>query len=229
MGHRFSYATAPRLLPDGGTVLILGSGPSLTQADVDYARARVDLTIAVNDSYKLIPDADVLFAADDRWWKWHDGAREPHTYNAWPFPAFVGRYRFAVSRVDAWPEIAVLKRGKHTGLATEPDTLNLGANSVYMAVNLAVHFGATRAMLLGVDMQRGKKFTNGAWRASCHFFGRHQDLSEPPYAICLERFETLVEPLRRIGFELVNCTPGSALQCFPMRPLHEALPMAEAG
>lgn len=228
MGHRFAYATVPRFLPDGGTALILGSGPSLTQADVDYARARVDLTIAVNDSYQLAPDADVLYAADDRWWKWHDGAQRAHVYSNRQFPAFTGRVKFAVSRVP-YPDVSVLKRGRPTGLSTAPDTLNLGSNGVYQAINFAVHAGATSGILLGVDMQRGRRVSNGVARPSCHFFGRHQDLSEPPYAICLEQFATLVDPLQRMGFALVNCTPGSALQCFPMRPLREQLPMAVAG
>src|SRR5688572_23691575 len=71
---------APRLLPDGGTVLITGSGPSLTQADVTYARKHVTLTIAVNDSYIYAPDAEILYAGDEGWWKWHQYCRAPHIY-----------------------------------------------------------------------------------------------------------------------------------------------------
>lgn len=231
MGQRLTSATAPRLLPDGGTVLILGSGPSLTQADVDYARARVDLTIAINDSYVFAPDADVLWAADDKWLvKWHQGCLTAHEHNFKRYPAFTGRWKFCLSPTP-YPDVLVLKRGPLTGLCTTPDRVALGGNGCHQSINLAVHLGATRILLLGVDMQSGKVFRDGAWRVSDHFawMGRHADDSKPPYAEAISYLATLVQPLTQLGIEVINCTPQSAVRCFPMRPLHDTLPMAVAG
>lgn len=222
---------APRLLPDGGTVLILGSGPSLTQADVTYARRHVALTIAVNDSYLYAPDADVLYAGDEQWWRHHQYCRAPHIYQGRKYPAFTGLLRCAVSALGASFDADVLKfgQGPQMGLSLDPTKLATGKNGCYQALNLAVHLGGTGAVLLGVDMQDGKIYRDGAWRPSDHFFGRHIDDSKPPYALCRQRFATLVQPLADIGFTVVNCTPGSALTCFPMQPLQERYPEAATG
>jgi len=143
--------SAPRLLPQGGTVLITGSGPSLTQADVTYARRHVVLTIAVNDSYLFAPDADVLYACDGGWWRNHQGCRTEHIYQGRRFPAFTGRLKCALTGLGSVtdPDVLRLRQGSPTGLSSDPTRLATGKNSVYQAINLAVHMGATGAVLLG--------------------------------------------------------------------------------
>jgi hypothetical protein len=209
------FATVPRLLPDGGTVLVLGSGPSLTQADVTLARAHVQATIAVNDSYKLAPDADVLYAADTRWWGWHKGVQGVHTVGSVKYPAFTGGRRYCLGTVP-YPDVQVLRRGPSTGLTLDPGRVALGLNGAYQAINVAVHLGARRVLLLGVDMKGG------------HFFGHHPNHSGPPFSMCLERFATLVQPLAAAGVEVINCTPGTALKVFPRVALDEALGLVQA-
>ena len=210
MKRQIEYATVPRLLPDGGTVLVMGSGPSLTKADVDLARAHVHATIAVNDSYKLAPDADVLYAADTRWWGWHKGAEAHVTGSGVKYPAFVGTLKYCLGQTP-YRDVLLLKRGPQTGLTLDPGRVALGLNGTYQSINVAVHLGATRVILLGVDMKGG------------HFFGRHPNNSGPPFSMCLERFKTLVEPLKAAGVEVVNCTPDTALKVFPRMSLIEAL------
>src|SRR5690349_852168 len=56
-------------LYQGGTVLCVASGPSLTQEDIDHCRPHVDATIVVNASFRLAPWATVLYAADREWWR----------------------------------------------------------------------------------------------------------------------------------------------------------------
>jgi len=90
----------------------------------------------------------------------------------------------------------------------------LGRNGVYQAINLAIHFGATRILLLGVDMQG---------QIGSHDFGRHPDNSGPPYAACLERFATMVKPLKAAGVDVINCTRSTALKVFPCVRLEDAL------
>jgi hypothetical protein len=205
------YATVPKLLPDGGTVLVMGSGPSLNKADVAFARERVDAVIAVNDSYKLCPDADVLYAADTRWWGWHKGAADVHTVGSVKYPAFIGKIKYCLGQTPWYPSVQILKRGPQTGLTLDPTRVALGLNGVYQSINVAVHLGATRVLLLGVDMKGG------------HFFGHHPNNSGPPFSMCLNRFETLVAPLKAAGVDVVNCTPGTALKAFPRVPLADVL------
>lgn len=209
------YATVPRILPKGGTVLVLGSGPSLSRADVEMASARVDAVIAVNDTYKFAPDATALYAADAHWWGWHQGAQEHTSERKVYYPAFTGRFKYCL-KATSYPDVLVLKKGPETGLSLDPASVALGRNSVYQAINVGVHFGGTRILLLGVDM----KNDHGA-----HFFGRHPNNTEAPYAVCIQRFATMGEPLKAIGVEVINCTRDTALKVFPRVPLEDVLPM----
>lgn len=192
--------TVPRLWPES-TVVCLGTGPSLTPADVDFCRERARV-IAVNDAYTIAPWADCLYAADGKWWKWHKGA-----------PGFVGM-KYSIEPHDAHKASAVmLKNLGRPGLSLDPAGLCLGttANSGYQAINLAVHFGARRILLLGYDM-RGS-----------HFFGVHPDNSLPRFERVVPGFQTLVAPLAALGVTVINCTPRSALTCFPRAALRDAL------
>lgn len=196
----------PRLWP-GGTVACLATGPSLTQADVDLVTARVDGVIAVNDAVRLAPRADILYACDGRWWKWHDGV-----------PTFTG-LKFALkSDARHWEShgVQVLKDGGLEGLDLRPGYIRRGHNSGFQAINVAVHAGAARILLLGYDMRGG------------HFFGRHPDNSAPQFAACLPLFQTLVAPLAAAGVEVINCTRKTAITCFRRAPLEQAVRKAVA-
>jgi len=196
--------SVPKFWPNS-TIVCIGSGPSLTPADVGavHGRARV---IAVNDAYRLAPWADVLYAADAQWWTWHAGV-----------PTFHGpKYSVSSSIPVTWPDVQILQNTGPLGLECAPTGLRTGYNSGYQAINLAVHFGAARILLLGYDMQPA---ANG----QTHFFGDHPDHSLSPYGVMRLAFESIVQPLKEACVEAINCTPGSALTCFPCRRLDEAL------
>jgi hypothetical protein len=89
--------------------------------------------------------------------------------------------------------------------------LRTGSNSGYQAINLAVHLGAARIILLGYDMK------------GTHFFGKHRDGSVPPFQACLRLFPTLVKPLAALGIPVINATRSTALTTFPCLPLDLAL------
>lgn len=188
---------APRLWP-GSTIVCIGTGPSLTLADVEACRDRARV-IAVNNAYTMAPWADVLYAADNKFWGWKKGA-----------PEFAGLKYTIDSPAYHYPVVMLENTGDY-GLEQQPTGLRTGYNSGYQAINLAVHFGAARILLLGYDMH------------GTHYFGDHPDRTVPPFAACLAAFPTLVDPLKAAGVEILNCTPGSAIPCFPTVPLAEAL------
>lgn len=195
-------AVVPKIVASG-LAIILGGGPSLTQADVDLCRGK-GLVIAINDAYRLAPWADVLYAADAKWWAWHKGV-----------PDFRG-LKFSLQPDAAqWPGVTVLTNTGEQGLELNPGGLRTGRNSGYQAINLAVHLGATRLVLLGYDMQ----LTGG----KAHWFGEHPDRQHSPYATFLERFTHIVEPLAAVGVEVVNSSRETALTLFPRVPLEDAL------
>ncbi len=192
--------TVPRLWPNS-TVVCIASGPSLTSDDVSLVRDKAK-TIVVNSSYQMAPWADCLYAADARWWKSHHGA-----------PEFHGLKYALEANAAKWPGVTVLKYGGERGLSSDPTSLKSGRNSGYQAIGLAVHFGASRIVLLGYDMQRGPKGEE-------HWHANHQEHRRSDYPNFLRFFDGLVEPLKARGIQIVNCTRRTALTCFDRQPLH---------
>jgi hypothetical protein len=185
------------------TFVLIGGGPSLTPADVDAVRGHAR-AIAINDAYKLAPWAFCLYAADKKWIDWHDGV-----------PSFRGsKYSIESSDTTTRPGWTVLRNTGFLGLETDPKGLRAGFNSGYQAINLAVHFGAKRIVLLGYDMAPNHG-------GPSHWFGEHPDKVPSPYPQMREAFESLVEPLEANGVEVVNCSRRTALTAFPCRSLED--------
>ena len=197
----------------GTTCYILGCGYSLASTPTKLLSGRH--VIAVNDSYIRYPSANVLYFCDGQKW-WNDNCEEVREH-------FRGHYIVTSHRDSPPPKIpgvCVLRLTEKTGLETDPGMLRHGANSGYQAINLAFHFGARRIVLLGMDMHA----TNGY----SHWRRRNREPSPHSFHQILQRhmlpnFPSLVTPLQEAGVEVLNCTPGSALQCWPMRDLHEVL------
>lgn len=61
--------TEPEPLWAGRTVVCMASGPSLTPEDVGLVRGFT--RVVSNDTWRLAPDADALYAADIAWWQVH--------------------------------------------------------------------------------------------------------------------------------------------------------------
>lgn len=205
----------PRLWPES-TIACLGAGPSLTREDVDRLRGVVRV-IAVNTSYQLAPWADALYACDEVWW-----FRETHRPGIDTFGGLkysVDEFLIAARRRHHPPPrrppgVEVLDNTGDTGIETQPTGLRTGRNSGYQAVNLAVHLGARRILLLGYDMKTSKDGRH-------HWHNDYRSTSA--YDHFCQSFETTVEPLRTLGIEVLNCTRDTALRCFPRVPLESAL------
>jgi hypothetical protein len=165
--------------------------------------------IAINNAWKLRPDADVLYFCDAAWWRKH--GQEVKS-------GFRGGYRITISDARD-PALKRLRNSGRTGLETKPDGLRHGTNSGYQAINLAYHFGARRIALLGYDMRIEEGRT--------HWHAGHG--AEPAVVrhrlekVMLPQFKALVAPLAAAGVEVLNATPGSALTCWPYRSLEEIL------
>lgn len=196
--------TVPRLWPDS-TIVCIASGPSLTQEDVDYVRGKAHV-IVVNDNYKKAPWADVLYACDAKWWRWH------HKHVA----SFPGMKYALQQAAGQYPGVQVLKIAGHDGIERVPTGLRTGKNSGYQAMNLAYHFGANRIILLGYDMQRTDNKE--------HWFGDHPNKGQSPYQAFVKRFEKAAPEWHKLGVEVLNCTRSTALTCFPRMSIQAALP-----
>ena len=181
-------------------------------------------TITVNDAWRMLPWADVLYAVDNRWWRTHKGCPEfqgekwsTHTpgkdspNNKEKMAADYGIKCTLGNRIE-----------KGEGFSFDPTTLAYGDNSGFQAVNLALLFGCTTIVLIGFDMRApGGKF---------HFFGDHPpgigQSSSPPYHRWLEFFEGAVSSVPD-DVRIINATPDSALRCFEMMDPTHALSLLD--
>jgi hypothetical protein len=208
------------LLWPGRTVVCLASGPSLTAADVQFVCGRAPV-IAINAAIQVAPWADVFYS----------GARDYWTPAAVASRRAAGFHGLSVrlalnqgmgphqERPGILPDGSiVLGNTGDEGLELQPIGLRTFKNSGGAAINLAVHFGARRVVLLGYDMapdRHGRHhFTAAAGQAERHF---------SPYPAFRTYLGTMVGPLRAAGVDVLNCSRSTTLEHFRRVPL-EAVP-----
>lgn len=161
----------------------------------------------LNDSFQLMPDADVLYFCDLKWWN----SRREQIKRIW-------KGRYIISLDNQLAGVWALHKTGQIGLELNPGGLRTGANSGYQAINLAVHFGVKRIVLLGYDMK-----VSGSWM---HWNIRPERTTPIKQQTTLDSFNSyfphLKEPLEALGVEVVNATPDSALTVWPKVPLEKA-------
>lgn len=177
--------------------VVLATGESMSQELADYVRARRDAgackAIAVCNAYELAPWADALVCNDRKWWDYHKAARK-----------FAGR-KFSYQHVSGVQRIPFESR--YIG----------GHNSGLQACRVAKYLGASRILLLGVDMH------------GTHYFGKHPEQDEKGRKLLRntspKKFEAHIKQFDkwRGPPEIVNCTPGSALKRFPFSDIRTEL------
>lgn len=84
-------------------------------------------------------------------------------------------------------------------------------NSGLLGIMVAIKLGAKRVVLLGFDM-------HGA-----HYFGQHVAPLKNTTAMRFEQFKRQFAAYRPLGVEIINCTPGSELTCYPRGKLESYL------
>lgn len=199
----------------GSTVVLLAGGQSLTVAQCDAVSqwrgaGPMRRCIAINTTYQRALWADVLYACDLEWWELY-----ANKVGIGEWPRFDGDRWTQDERAAKRFGIRYVKSQAAPGLGRRPGLIHQGGNGGYQAMNLAYQAGASRLVLLGFDMHGG------------HWHGQHpRPLSNPPpylFATWLKAFIQLATDLQEEGVQVVNCTPGTALHCFPKADLEEAL------
>lgn len=182
------------------TAIILASGPSLTQEQIAAARASGHFTLVVNRTYEAMPDASAMYSGDFLFWKVYIAdIRKTFKGKLWTQDATAAQ-RWQINRV---------RGANRDGLGL--DMIHLNGNSGFQAINLAYLWGYTRIVLLGFDMKFGPKGE------------RHYHVDHPAPMVQSQTFHEwlhksvqLARGLREEGIDVVNCTPDSALKCFPL-------------
>lgn len=202
----------PRLCEDG-TIVCVATGPSLTVEDVRYCRDKAPMVV-VNDAHRMAPWADVLYSSDRYWWTHYRGVPEfsglKATIEFSPGRAALDLQRFV-------PEMHFLRNTGHDGIETAPDGIRTcRQNSGGAAVNLALHLGAKRIVLLGYDCNA---------LSGRHFFGDHPSPINglQHFPTWRQGFLSMRDPFEALGVMVLNCSRSTSIEAFACVPLEAAL------
>lgn len=221
--------TVPRIW-EGGTAVIIGGGPSiLKQFEVpeyvikDVYAGRLPLSayspflepihkmhcIAVNVAYKIGPWIDVVFFGDVSTW-----AEDKNE-----LIKFKGLRVTCASGLDNDTRLKHLQRNdkpvkrgqtRRDAISTDPSVLSWNNNSGSASINLAVHFGVKRIILLGFDMKLDED-SNQHWHK---LYTTSKLQLESTFRRHLSPFSSMKEDLDKLGIEVINANPDSRIECF---------------
>ena len=197
---------------------LIGGGPSLHGYNWDLLRNK--RIIGINRAFEVVPWAEVIYFGDFKF------------FNEYRDKGLLESESMLITTNDKvlhHKVINFIDTGMN-GLDMEEGCLRVGKNSGHAAINLAVQLNAMRIILLGFDMSTEMaEVTDIKNKTTRQITGRthwHSGYVTSPnlltYPTMLKHFPTLVEPLRRLGVEVLNASPNSKLNIFPKIPLEEA-------
>lgn len=193
----------------GRIVVVAASGPSQNAEDLAQAKGRAAV-IVINDTWRLAPWADALYACDMRWWVAKGPGPE---FSGLRFQGHVGADR----RIFDGCRPCNVRVGDHK-MHFDGTRLGSGGNSGFQAINLAAVSGARRVVLTGFDM---------SIEAGVHWHGAHVGRLTNPDARMLKNCATLLDgaakDLSDHGVEVVNASRQTALKAYRRVSIEEAL------
>ncbi len=201
-------------------IACIGTGPSLTLQQIDDARRAGFVLFGCNLIFQIVPDLALLFATNgpfwDHYWNREDGPRN-HPCEKWTNdPLSSGHYglRYIGSRDGV-------------GLSRDPRRVHHGHSSGFCLLNLAYHRKPTQIALLGYDLKYAPDYAakeRNPGSSPRHYFGEYPSALQhwPSVAVKGGVHVELVQKYREVAAQgldvgIVNCTPGSAIDCFPYR------------
>jgi len=201
----------PKWFPDwtGETIVVVASGPSAAAAPLGLGRGRARF-IAINDSWRLCPWADILFAGDYKWWELHQGC-----------PEFLG-LRVSIDRraceFSDW-DICRLRGYRADQRISFDAGIVGGSNSGLNALNLAVQLVPSKVLLVGFDMRLD---------AGIHWHGLHppETMKNPTENLVgkwRKAMDNAAAPIAATGIRVFNCSETSNLKRYPKLEFAEAI------
>jgi hypothetical protein len=197
-----------RATPDwaGETCFIVGGGTSFAAVDVERLKGR--RIIVVNSSYERVPFADYLVFCDPKWWRFAD-----HRPKLKAIKTLRVVTVSMVAAMDDGPPL--LNMRKHPGdrfkdvrLTDDRSALAMRRTTLTAAINLGVHFGCNRIVLLGAD---GKRAKDGR---SHHHTLHPWPVKEGCWKQHAAELQGIVGCLNKRKVEVLNASPISTYDAF---------------
>lgn len=184
----------------GQAVAVVGSGPSLRDTDLSLLRGM--RFVAVNSACiplrDIATDEDVLYFTDNAW-----NENRPSLASDWPGPVVAANRNVKARLKDSVRFLDVTALTER--MAVMPDAAQ--ASSSHIAACLACDMGASKILLVGMDCRAVDGRTHGIDDyPTCDPF-----LFENRF---LPGWRALAAAFERRGVEVVNVTPGSAIEAY---------------
>lgn len=204
---------------EGETVVILATGPSLNEEQVNRVKGKARV-LTINNAYQLAPWADIHVACNDDWWDYYwkkDEVLRDMSADKWTRYKHQAK-KFGINYIDSVDK---------TGLSHDPSVVHINKGSGPLAINIATLYGFKKIILLGHDMKFANDYNGKQKKAGStprHYFGEYpkhmQHFPRSKKSIdtngviigLIQSYEKMVKDLK--GVDVVNCTPGSHLPTF---------------
>jgi len=211
------------------TAVVLATGPSLTPEVLAAALAGQEegqvSVFGMNHVWRDFPTLDVFLSCNPEYYdtQWERGLKD------------------LAAEKWTWHKPTALKYGiRHIGgrwgdgFSTDPRVIHYGHGSGFQLPQIAYHAGFRRLLLCGYDMRYAEDYDGKNHRVGSsprHYFGEYEDkqLNHWPsvkvrngvHVELIQQFEKV----KRLNpeVEIINCSPGSAMTCFPMANLVDLL------
>ncbi len=196
-----------------GITVIVATGPSLGNRDLDALKADTRLShfVAVKEAAWAMPWADAAVCLDHKW-----PARRDLTLLRCPLFLCPGE-----GYAGPIPQGATFLRRATSGwLSEHPGSLVMGATSGYGALGYAYLRGARRIILLGYDYRHGR---DGQHHARAEWNSWYPPANERLWSYWRDPFREAAAILRAKGVAVINASPGTALDAFPVHPFECAV------
>ena len=193
----------------GHSVVILASGPSLSDKQIDLVSRAWNrgecIVVTVNSTWRKFPMADIHFSNDADWF----AANLPDMIQQCRGEFWCSHPDHTLPNVHYLPFDKAAKglRSAHKG------AIAWGGNSGAAAISFCALAGSQRLLLVGYDQQ-------GEHWHEPHPESIRKGFNFPLWA---EYFAQMAKDAHKIGMEIVNCSIKTSLDCFPRGDLAQEL------
>jgi hypothetical protein len=174
--------------------------------------------IGINMSYKIGNWIDVVFFGDSGFF-----LREREDLAAFPGLKVTCH---PTTRSEDWVKYLGRDSSHPKGISPNPKLVSWNGNSGAAAINMAVHAGAKRIILLGFDMKLGKdnvQHWHDLYKRGPVPENDQRRFRKLPFPRHLLGFPSIAEDAKKLGVEIINACPDSAIECFPKFTVKELL------
>lgn len=228
--------TVPRIW-SGGDVWILGGGPSIVEQFeipkeiVDSVKAKTDTpssyspfmsflhdkhVIGINVAYLIGDWIDMVFFGDSSFFLEHQNGLR----------AFEGLKVSCATNTQKVPWVKFLDRdGNHArGITQNKRMVSWNQNSGAASISLAAHTGAKRIFLLGFDMtlNNNEQHWHTLYKKDKSVVKNTKRPNVLPFERHMRGFPLIAHDAKKLGVEIINVCPNSAITDFKKLSLKEA-------